>query len=77
MLDGGLGILCLHVLPELAAQGDIQDLMAAADAEDRLVRFEAGLDEPDLENISLLLGRPDAPKRLFSIETGSGIWPAG
>ena len=52
MLDGGLGILCLHVLPELAAQGDIQDLMAAADAEDRLVRFEAGLDEP-ISKISL------------------------
>lgn len=77
MLDGSLGILCLHVLPELAAQGDIQDLMAAADAEDRLVRFEAGLDEPDLENISLLVGRPDAPERLFSVETRSGIGPAG
>ena len=77
MLYGGLGILRLHVLPELAAQGDIQDLMAAADAEDRLVRFEAGLDEPDLENISLLVGRPDAPERLFSVETGGGIGPAG
>lgn len=77
MLDEGAGVLDAHILPERAAEGNIEDLESPADAEHGLSCFPAGPDEGKLEAVPLVIGGADAPEGLFAVKAGCRIGAAG
>jgi hypothetical protein len=66
VIDGG-HLLKLQVLVKAAADGYVQELLAAADAQHRQVVLDAPAGQGQLERIALLVDLEVAGKRLFAI----------
>ena len=71
-----LGMLRADVLVQAAAERDIDQLQAAADAEHRLARVHECLDQRDLVAVAMGVALPGLPQRRLAVAAGPEIGAA-